>query len=74
MFWHDKEKSCPWQKRSLLEAREKILTQKEEIKALTAALRQVNGQIAVLEVSRCSGSVSETWKSIEAHLTGHCEV
>ncbi|KAL0695498.1 hypothetical protein Bca4012_062678 [Brassica carinata] len=71
VFWHDKERSCPWQKRSHLEAREKILTQKEEIKALAAALRQANGQIAALEVSRCSGSVNETLKSIEAHVTGH---
>lgn len=54
-----------------MEAREKILTQKEEIKALAAALRQANGQIAALEVSRCSGSVNETLKSIEAHVTEH---
>ncbi|KAG2330122.1 hypothetical protein Bca4012_020312 [Brassica carinata] len=59
VVWHDKERSCRWQKKSLLEAREKTLTQTEEIKALCAALRQANAQIAALEVSRSPGSINE---------------
>ncbi|CAN6908852.1 unnamed protein product [Brassica oleracea var. botrytis] len=70
-LWHDKEKSCPWQKKSLLEAREKILSQREEIKALSAALRQANGQITALEVSRSSGSINDTLKRIEDHVSAH---
>ncbi|CAF2269257.1 unnamed protein product [Brassica napus] len=71
VVWHDKEKSCSWQKKSLLEAREKILTQTEEIKALCAALRQANAKIAALEISRSSGPINETLKSIEDHVTVH---
>ncbi|CAG7878669.1 unnamed protein product [Brassica rapa] len=68
---HDKERSCRWQKRSLLEAREKILTQSEEIKAFSAALRQANAQIAALEVGRSSGSLNESLRSIEDRVNEH---
>lgn len=71
VVWHDKERPCSWQKKSVLEAREKILTQTEEIKALCAALRQANAKIAALEISRSSGPISETLKSIEDHVTVH---
>ncbi|KAG2266671.1 hypothetical protein Bca52824_073750 [Brassica carinata] len=71
VVWHDKEKSCRWQKQSLLEARDKILTQAEEIKALTTALRRANAQIAALEVSRSSGSINESLKAIEDHISAH---
>ncbi|CAN6905627.1 unnamed protein product [Brassica oleracea] len=71
VVWHDKEKSCRWQKQSLLEARDKILTQAEEIKALTTALRRANAQIAALEVFRSSGSINESLKAIEDHISAH---
>uniref|UniRef100_A0A0D3D5U8 DUF7900 domain-containing protein n=1 Tax=Brassica oleracea var. oleracea TaxID=109376 RepID=A0A0D3D5U8_BRAOL len=71
VVWHDKEKSCRWQKQSLLEARDKILTQAEEVKALTTALRRANAQIAALEVSRSSGSINESLKAIEDHISAH---
>ncbi|KAL0701482.1 hypothetical protein Bca4012_057604 [Brassica carinata] len=71
VVWHDKERACRWQKKSLLEARDRILTQSEEIKALCAALRQANAQIAALEVVRSSGSINESLKAIEDRVTGH---
>ncbi|KAG2328116.1 hypothetical protein Bca4012_037154 [Brassica carinata] len=71
VVWHDKERSCGWQKKSLLEARDKILTQTEEIKALSAALRQANTQIVALEVSHSSASVNETMRSIKIRVTEH---
>ncbi|CAH8284517.1 unnamed protein product [Eruca vesicaria subsp. sativa] len=71
LLWHDKERACLWQKQSLLEAREKILTQTEEIKALCASLRQAHGQLAALEISSSSCSVNETLKSIENCVTAH---
>ncbi|CAN7076410.1 unnamed protein product [Brassica oleracea var. botrytis] len=71
VVWHDKEKSCRWQKQSLLEARDKILTQAEEVKALTTALRRANAQIAALEVFRSSGSINESLKAIEDHISAH---
>lgn len=64
-------RSCRWEKKSLLEAREKILTQTEEIKVLYASLRQANVQIAALEVSRSSGSINEILRSIDEHVTQH---
>ncbi|KAJ4894720.1 Uncharacterized protein Rs2_21514 [Raphanus sativus] len=63
-------RSCRWEKKSLLEAREKILTQTEEIKVLYAYLRQANVQIAALEVSR-SSSINEILRSIDEHVTQH---
>lgn len=60
-----------WQKKSLLEARDKILTQTEEIKAMYADLRQANTQIVALEISRSSSSVNETMRSIEERFTEH---
>lgn len=71
VVWHDKERSCRWQKKSLLEARDKILTQSEEIKALCAALRQANAKNAALEVVRSSGSINESLRSIEDRVTEH---
>lgn len=71
VFWHDKERYCLWQKKSLLEAWNRILTQTKEIKALCASLHQANAQIAALEVSRSSGSINETLRSIEARVTEH---
>ncbi|KAL0794671.1 hypothetical protein Bca101_066048 [Brassica carinata] len=65
VVWHDKEISCRWQKKSLLEARDKILTQSEEIKALCAALRQANAKIAASEVARSSSLINESLTSIE---------
>ncbi|CAH8301317.1 unnamed protein product [Eruca vesicaria subsp. sativa] len=71
VVWHDKERSCCSQKNSLLEARDKILTQSEEIKALCAALRQANAQISALEVACSSGSINESLRSIKDRGTEH---
>ncbi|CAN7074203.1 unnamed protein product, partial [Brassica oleracea var. botrytis] len=46
--WSDKELPCLWQKRSLLEARDKIRRQTEEIKALREAFSRANAQLAAV--------------------------
>ena len=50
--WLDKDMYCLWQKKSLLEAREKIRRQTEEIKALRAALCRANAQVATVHLTR----------------------
>ena len=53
--WSDKDLPCQWQKRSLLEARDKIRRQAAEIKALREAFSTANAQLAAVEVNRSTG-------------------
>ncbi|CDY49428.1 BnaC07g06470D [Brassica napus] len=45
--------------------------QLQTMKALTTALRRANAQIAALEVFRSSGSINESLKAIEDHISAH---
>lgn len=68
--WSAKELPCLWQKRSFLEARDKIRRQTGEIKTLRAALCRANAQLATLELSRSSAPNVELLKSIEDIVKG----
>lgn len=68
IVWIDKERQCLWQKRSLLEAREKMRRQTLDINALREALEKANAQIAASEISRITGPRIDLLKSIEELL------
>ncbi|KAG2312509.1 hypothetical protein Bca52824_024066 [Brassica carinata] len=68
VVWIDKDRPCLWQKRSLLEARDKIRRQSHEIKALRDAVDKANAQVAALELSRTTGSKIEFLKAVEELL------
>ncbi|KAL0713002.1 hypothetical protein Bca4012_019980 [Brassica carinata] len=68
VVWIDKEQPCLWQKRSLLEARDKIRRQSHDIKAFREALDKANAQVAALEVSRITGPRIEFLKAVEELL------
>lgn len=65
LVWAYKEKPSVWQKQSLLEARDKIRYQTQEINLLPDAVRQANAQIATLELSCSYGPTNEHLKAIE---------
>lgn len=56
---------CLWPKKSLLEAREKIRRQTEEIKALREALCRANAQVAKVHLTRSTAPNVDILKSIE---------
>ncbi|CAF1708316.1 hypothetical protein Bca4012_006126 [Brassica carinata] len=63
--WLDKDMPCLWPKKSLLEAREKIRRQTEEIKALREALCRANAQVAKVHLTRSTAPNVDILKSIE---------
>lgn len=63
--WFDKAPASLWQKQSLLEARDKIRRQSQDIKALRDALVQVNSEFSALQLSRSSGPTRDLVNSIE---------
>ncbi|CAF2227207.1 hypothetical protein BRARA_H00669 [Brassica rapa] len=68
VVWIDKERQCLWQKRSLLEARDKMRRQTHDINALREALDKANAQVTALEVSRITGRRIEFLKAVEELL------
>ncbi|KAF8116348.1 hypothetical protein N665_0019s0028 [Sinapis alba] len=63
--WSDKDLSCLWQKRSLLEARDKTRRQSEENQALRAAFSRVNAQLAAVEAARMNVDNVDLLRPIE---------
>ncbi|WZZ78918.1 hypothetical protein YC2023_099490 [Brassica napus] len=68
--WSDKEPPCLWQKRSLLEARDKIRHLTEEIKNLRQALSRDSGQLGGVYISPSSTSNEALLKSIKEIVIG----
>ncbi|KAF8107333.1 hypothetical protein N665_0123s0024 [Sinapis alba] len=64
VVWYDKNPGCLWQKQSLLEAREKMRRQTQELNALRDAVVQLNAEISALQLARSTRENNDFLNSI----------
>ncbi|CAN7082824.1 unnamed protein product, partial [Brassica oleracea var. botrytis] len=65
VVWYDKAPPFLWQKRSLIESRDKIRRQTNEIKALRDAIGQISAELSALKLVKTTGPTNDLFKAIK---------
>ncbi|KAF3517580.1 hypothetical protein DY000_02059704 [Brassica cretica] len=65
VVWYDKAPPCLWQKQSLIESRDKIRRQTNEIKALRDAIGQISAELSALKLVKTTGPTNDLLKAIK---------